>query len=156
MAAVVRGRRHGRSCGCFHLPPFSGLLSCGLVRRGDATLNRGGGKRFSGVKMGSLVSCFPSSNQTSHELPFLCGHSDIFCGCLRCKWAATASLGAGLAPGRTKSALVGAPQNYIRSRRASPGKTKGAHGAGDGVRKDQRRVGGAHIRTLVPYDSIKY
>ena len=41
VAAAVRGRGHGRSCSCFYSPPFQGLLRCGLVRSGDATINGG-------------------------------------------------------------------------------------------------------------------
>ena len=42
VAAAVRGCGHGCSCVTVFPPlSFPGLFSCGLVRRGDATINGG-------------------------------------------------------------------------------------------------------------------
>ena len=57
----------------------------------------------------------------------------------------------GVAPERTKCVFVGAHEDYIRSHRALPGRTKGAW---DVARKDQGRVGqsseGPRVRWVAP------
>ena len=57
-------------------PPFQCLFSCGVVGKGNATINRGGGGLRKTVPQRLFLFFF--SIRISHEPPFLYGNSGIF------------------------------------------------------------------------------
>ena len=102
------------------------------------------GKWFSSVETVSLLFCFSFSIQISHELPFICGHSGIFCVVFPFLPTFHMSSFSSVATvAFLRWPLSRTDGDCVPWRRAAPGRSKGVWGR---TQEDQGRMGRRPLR----------